>query len=146
MKNFHLVQEHFSKMRCTHCDALFQANGILLLREEQDYWIVRVTCSTCSQLAGIALVGIEPSAGGAPATPQQNLPALPAPTRPRRPVSQTSQLTTRERQKFQQLGPITSDELIEVHRFLSKLGADWYKHMPARFNAGYRRVSPPPEA
>src|SRR5438445_12665964 len=131
MKNFHLVQEHFSKMRCTHCDAMFLPSGILLLREEQDYWIVRVTCSSCSQLAGIALVGIEPSASGA--TPSQpNLPALPTPTRPRRQVSATGSLTHRERQKFAKMGPITSDELSEVHQFLSGLGTESLRHVPVK--------------
>lgn len=144
MKNFHLVQEHFSKMPCTHCGALFQPAGIMLLREEQDYWIVRVTCAACHQLAGIALVGIEPS-GAAPALHQQNPPALPAPQRTRRALLPAHQLSLRERQKFAKLGPITGDELIEVHQFLSNLGSDWMQHLPMKFHPGFRRYSPPPD-
>lgn len=133
MKNFRLVQEHFSKRRCGQCDSLFLPAGIQLVREEEDYWIVRVTCLSCNQLAGIALVGIEP-AGNAPVAPPKNLPAIPAPEHIRSDLPPATPLTQRERRKFDKLGPITSDELIDLHNFLSGLGSDWMKHLPIAYN------------
>src|SRR5690349_5663134 len=68
MKNFSVVQEHFRKLRCAHCQQSFTPEGVKLLREEKDYWVVRVHCTACQQPAGVAIVGVEyeSSDSGAP--------------------------------------------------------------------------------
>ena len=66
MKNFAVVQEHFRKLRCAHCQQAFTPEGVKLLREEKDYWVVRVHCTSCQQPAGVAIVGVEYESSDAP--------------------------------------------------------------------------------
>jgi RNase P subunit RPR2 len=133
MKNFTVVQEHFRKLRCAHCQHAFTPEGVKLLREEKDYWVVRVHCTACQQPAGVAIVGVEYESGDAPAPERHErepvgagagAPAL-GPSRPRGIFS-----SRREEEKFSKLTPISSDDVINAHDFFSKLGSDWMRHLP----------------
>ncbi|MEB3283914.1 MAG: hypothetical protein VKN33_01325 [Candidatus Sericytochromatia bacterium] len=129
MKNFIVVQEHFRKLRCAHCQQSFTPDGVKLLREEKDYWVVRVHCTACQQPAGVAIVGVEYESGEAP------LPERPS----REAVGAGAALgnrirgvfsSRREEEKFSSMTPISTDDVINAHDFFSSLGSDWMRHLP----------------
>jgi len=124
MNNFKLIQEHFSQLHCAYCDCFFSADGVELLREEEDYWVVRVSCAACNQPAGVAIVGIEYEQPGE--APAKN--AAPATT-----AKPITDLTAKDRKRLSQFSAITSDDVIDAHAFIQNLGADWTRHLPKKF-------------
>lgn len=130
MKNFAVVQEHFRKLRCAHCQQSFTPEGVKLLREEKDYWVVRVHCTACQQPAGVAIVGVEYESSDS---------ASPMPEKIER-ESATATATVnrvrgifssrREEDKFSKLEAISADELLDAHSFIQNLGSDWMRHLP----------------
>jgi hypothetical protein len=84
MKNFTVVQEHFRKLRCAHCQQSFTPDGVKLLREEKDYWVVRVHCTSCQQPAGVAIVGVEYESSDSPAPERHEREAVSAGSAPNR--------------------------------------------------------------
>ena len=130
MKNFSVVQEHFRKLRCAHCQQSFTPDGVKLLREEKDYWVVRVHCTACQQPAGVAIVGVEYDSADAP-----------APEKIERESSATATATgtqrvrgifssRKEEEKFSKMTAINSDDLLNAHQFIANLGSDWMRHLP----------------
>ena len=122
MSNFKLIQEHFSQLHCAYCDCFFAPDGVELLREEEDYWVVRVSCSACQQPAGVAIVGIEYEAPMRPA----EAPKAPA-TKP------ITDLTARDRRRLARYEAISPDDVLDAHAFIQNLGSDWTQHLPKRF-------------
>jgi hypothetical protein len=127
MKNFAVVQEHFRKLRCAHCNESFNPEGVKLLREEKDYWVVRVHCVRCNQPAGVAIVGVEYESVDAPSEPAREFQPMATPPRWRGIFS-----SRREEEHFSKMTPISQDEVIDAHRFVQDLGVDWMKHIPRR--------------
>lgn len=129
MKNFSVVQEHFRKLRCAHCQESFQPEGVKLLREEKDYWVVRVHCVACQQPAGVAIVGVEYEGGETAGAPiersDRETATATAPQRVRGIFS-----SRKEEEKFSKLEPINNDELLDAHNFIANLGSDWMRHLP----------------
>lgn len=128
MKNFAMAQEQFKKMKCAHCQAAFAAEGVKLLREEKDYWVVRVHCLSCNQPAGVAIVGVEYE-GAAPAV-KGGRPA--APEEPQLDRIGAVFNTKKEAEKFDTLQPISTNEVLDAHSFFQNLGSDWMKLLPKR--------------
>lgn len=120
MNNFRLIQEHFSQLRCAYCDSAFTPDGVELLREEEDYWVVRVSCSCCQQPAGVAIVGIEYEETMA----KSEVAA----------VTPSNEMTARDKKRLSKLPPINSDDVLDAHRFFQGLGSDWRRHLPRRFS------------
>jgi hypothetical protein len=130
MKNFTVVQEHFRKLRCAHCQQSFTPEGVKLLREEKDYWVVRVHCTSCQQPAGVAIVGVEYESNDLPAAVGDRIEretVAPAPQKVRGIFS-----SRKEEEKFQQLEAISSDEMLDASSFIRNLGSDWMRHLPNR--------------
>lgn len=127
MKNFSVVQEHFRKLRCAHCNEAFTPDGVKLLREEKDYWVVKVHCTSCNQPAGVAIVGVEyeSSEGGRDKY-------LPAPTSSYNVRSRAIFASKKEEEKFSNLSPISGDEVLDAHKFFNNLGANWMEMLPKR--------------
>ncbi len=130
MKNFTVVQEHFRKLRCAHCQQAFTPEGVKLLREEKDYWVVRVHCTACQQPAGVAIVGVEYETGETPApdrAEREHVGAgVPAPVSRVRGIFSSR----KEEEKFSKLSTISSDDVLNAHDFFNKLGSDWMRHLP----------------
>ncbi len=59
MNNFKLIQEHFTKLDCPICNFSFTQEGIKLIKQENDYWVVKLDCENCNHSPGFAIVGIE---------------------------------------------------------------------------------------
>ncbi|MNK47714.1 hypothetical protein D3C87_665280 [compost metagenome] len=127
MKNFSVVQEHFRKLRCAHCNEAFAPEGVKLLREEKDYWVVRVHCIACNQPAGVAIVGVEYESSDAPAEAREAATAGSTGGRVRGIFS-----SRREEEKFSGLPPISPDEVIDAHNFFHDLGSNWMDLIPKR--------------
>ncbi len=129
MKNFTVVQEHFRKLRCAHCQQSFTPDGVKLLREEKDYWVVRVHCTACQQPAGVAIVGVEYESGDIPAPDRAEREPAVAGGVPQRVRGVFS--SRKEEEKFSKLTAISSDDLLNAHYFINKLGSDWMRHLPS---------------
>ncbi|MEB3197752.1 MAG: hypothetical protein VKP62_11165 [Candidatus Sericytochromatia bacterium] len=131
MKNFTVVQEHFRKLRCAHCQHSFTPEGVKLLREEKDYWVVRVHCTACQQPAGVAIVGVEYEAGEA--TAPERVEREPVGAGAGASLAQRIRgvfSSRREEEKFSSMTPISSDDVLDAHDFFSRLGSDWMRHLP----------------
>lgn len=130
MKNFSVVQEHFRKLRCAHCNEAFTPEGVKLLREEKDYWVVRVHCTACQQPAGVAIVGVEYE------SPEGSTSDLPAPSVSAATANSTRArgifASRREEEKFASMTPISADEVLDASKFIASLGSDWMNHIPKR--------------
>ena len=133
MKNFAVVQEHFRKLRCAHCQQSFTPDGVKLLRAEKDYWVVRVHCTSCQQPAGVAIVGVEyessdvPAAAGEPRGEREMAAPVATGQRVRGIFS-----SRKEEEKFSGFEPISDDDLLNAHDFIKDLGSDWMRHLPSR--------------
>lgn len=128
MKNFAVVQEHFRKLRCAHCQQAFTPEGVKLLREEKDYWVVRVHCTSCQQPAGVAIVGVEYESNEAPAVAGERAEReTVAPQKVRGIFS-----SRKEEEKFSKMDAISPDEMLDASEFIRNLGSDWMRHLPNR--------------
>ncbi|MDB5098674.1 MAG: hypothetical protein JWM80_3095 [Cyanobacteria bacterium RYN_339] len=123
MNNFAAVAEHFRKLRCAFCQQSFTPEGLKLLREEKDYWVVRVTCQACHQPSGVAVVGVDFDNGPAPA-PAKDKPAA------RRIDGIFASVS--EEKRFAELAPINKDEVLDAASFIRNLGSDWMRHLPRK--------------
>lgn len=105
MNNFNLIQEHFTQLHCPNCDLYFTKDSVNLIREEKDYWVVKVCCSNCNHSPGFAIVGIE----------YENQLGDP--------------VAELEKLKFKNQPPITTDDVLNAHEFIQNLGSDWMKYL-----------------
>ena len=121
MNKFTLIQEHFRKLRCSHCQSSFTPDGVKLLREETDYMVVRVHCTSCQEPSGVAVVGLDFDG------PQVTAPRAEKAEKAAGPRGIFS--SRKEEEKFTQLGPITSDEMLDAAEFIRNLGNDWMRHL-----------------
>ena len=130
MKNFSVVQEHFKKLRCAHCNEAFTPDGVKLLREEKDYWVVKVHCTACNQPAGVAIVGVEYES--VEAQDGRDRGELPAPAQGYNTRSRSIFSSRREEERFAGLPAISPDEVLDAHKFFSDLGSNWADLLPKR--------------
>jgi hypothetical protein len=126
MNNFAAVAEHFRKLRCAFCQQAFTPEGLKLLREEKDYWVVRVHCTACDQPSGVAIVGVDFDGSEPTAAPRGERAQKAEKTERVRGIFSSR----KEEEKFGKLGPITSDELLDAVRAIKDLGADWMRQLP----------------
>ena len=103
------IDKLFSNLCCSSCGADFTANSIKILREEDDFSVLQIVCSKCEKSFGIAFLG------------ENNL------------AVKTNKAINSEDLAFElQDGPdaVGYDDVINAHRFIKNLGADWQKHLP----------------
>ena len=113
MNNFKLIQEHFTQLHCPNCDCSFTQESVKLIREEKDYWVVKVSCSNCNHSPGFAIVGIEYE------EIEGNMDLL---------LNNTKSLSDVEANQ-NNLPPISIDDVIDAHKFIRNLGSDWAKYI-----------------
>ena len=130
MKNFAVVQEHFRKLRCAHCQQSFTPEGVKLLREEKDYWVVRVHCTACQQPAGVAIVGVEYESNDLPVPADRSEREATVAAAPQKVRGVFS--SRKEEEKFSKMDAISSDEMLDATEFIRNLGSDWMRHLPNR--------------
>jgi hypothetical protein len=110
-EGFQAIQEYFQQKSCRYCANQFSADGIKLLREEPGVFVVRITCRSCGQPLGVAIVG---------AAHAQNK------RRPELPVD----WTRKDANRLGHLPPISFDDVLAAHQFFVSLDAGWQKHLP----------------
>ena len=93
----------FTNMVCSCCDTQFTPDCIEIIRVEDNIAVVKIVCQNCHKNYGIAIIGIEESAQNDTFEDYVQIPDLP---------------------------PITTDDVIEAHNFINKLGNDWSKYIP----------------
>ncbi len=121
MPDFTAVAEQFRKLRCAHCHEAFTPEAVTPLRQEVDYWVVRVVCTSCNHPSGVAVVGAEPGSEAAPAR---------KPAEPRKAAGIFT--SRREEKRFADLPAISANDVLDASRAIRALGADWARFLPRR--------------
>ena len=103
------VDKLFANMCCSNCGADFTEESISVLREEDEFSVLQITCNKCGKSFGIAFLG---ESGLAVKSSRDEDWALEL-----------------------QNGPdaVSFDDVIDAHRFIKGLGADWKKHLPKEY-------------
>lgn len=114
MDGFKIIQSFFSRMRCSHCQSYLQADGIELIREDEGIYIVDITCMQCDEPMGVAMVGMELE-NTALALPEH---------------LEELELTPWDKERFALTDPVSTDDVVDAHRFFTRLGPDWQKYLP----------------
>lgn len=113
---FQAIQEYFQQKVCRFCSRQFAQEGIELLRQEPGVLVVRVTCSSCGNPLGVAIVGTTPKAQTNGGKSSQSF----------------GEWTKKDKNRLGKLPKITYDDVLEAHQFFQNLGSDWTKHLPCQ--------------
>jgi len=108
---FQAIQEYFQQKSCRFCSKPFREDGIELLRQEPGVLVVRVTCNSCGNPLGVAIVGTSPR-------------------RERCKPKNFGEWTKRDKERLSDKPKITYDDVLCAHEFFGTLGSDWAKHIP----------------
>ena len=106
------IDKLFANLCCSACGADFTSDSIKVLREEDDFSVLQIVCSKCEKSFGIAFLG------------ENNLA-----------VKSKHRLRDEDIALELQDGPdaVNCDDVINAHRFIKNLGADWKKHLPKNY-------------
>lgn len=103
------INKLFSNLCCSECGADFTEESINVLREEDEFSVLQIVCSKCAKSFGIAFLG---ESGLAVKGARDSDLAFELQDGP---------------------GPVSVDDVIDAHKFIKKLGADWKKHLPKEY-------------
>ncbi|MBQ2645686.1 hypothetical protein IJG14_08970 [bacterium] len=103
------INKLFSDLCCSNCGHDFNEDSVYILREEEGLFVLQVICQECQKSFGIAILGMESIAVK---EKDENKLALEIKELPM---------------------PISSDDVIDAHRFIKKLDKDWQKYIPDKF-------------
>ena len=110
MDSFENVVNFFCNMHCAKCYQTFTPDGIELISQETNFYVVKITCTSCGLSAGIAIVAIRSSC-----EKDQD--------------DEQFEKSVWELVNDQKLPPINYNDVIDAHNFFSNLGSDWSKHI-----------------
>ncbi len=100
------VQKLFANLCCSNCRADFTEDSIKILREEDEFSVLQIVCNKCGKSFGIAFLG----------------------------ESGVALKGCRDEDYALELqdGPdaVSVDDVLNAHKFIKNLGADWKKHLP----------------
>ena len=117
---FDIIKEYFSHLTCEYCKINFDPKDIELLQENENFWVVSINCSVCQKTVGIAVIGIEN--GNKISSKIERIAH----------GNRETDLTESEKEKFDQLPPISHDEILNFHNFLKCAGTDWHKYLNSK--------------
>lgn len=103
------IQKLFADLCCSNCGHDFDENSVFILREEEGLFVLQVVCPNCQKSFGVAILG---AASIAFKEKDDEKLALQIKDLPE---------------------PISSDDVIDAHRFIKKLDKDWQKYIPDKF-------------
>lgn len=109
------VRKFFQTQHCPLCGSPFQPEGVQMEDRQEALLVVKISCLSCEQQVGIALVRLGEISFISP------------------------ELTPSEEKKFAMMGPITDQEVLGAKQFISHLGAGWSRRLPPI------AIDPPPE-
>jgi len=114
MGNFDIIKEFFTNMRCSQCHVFFEKSDIKVLRQDYNYTVVKVVCSSCGKNIGLAILGMDKES-----------------------LKKQIETTEDEYQNedaipfdISEEEPINYDDVIDAHKFFYNLGSDWAKFLP----------------
>ena len=96
------IKKLFSNLCCSYCRNGFDEDSFTIKREEDGLTVVALQCSHCGKNFGLAFLGF-------------------------------SDIDVKDYEPLEvQEGPdpITYDDVMDAHRFIKTLDADWQKHLP----------------
>jgi len=103
------IQKLFSDLCCSNCGHDFDDDSIYILREEEGLFVLQVICPNCQKSFGVAFLGMESIAMK---------------------DKEDSKLPLQIKELPE---PISSDDVIDAHRFIQKLDKDWQKYIPEEY-------------
>lgn len=96
------LERLFDNLCCSQCRNSFDEDSVTIKREEEGLTVVNLTCKHCGKNFGVAFVGF-------------------------------SDIDVKDYEPLEvQEGPdpISYDDVIDAHRFIKSLDADWNKYLP----------------
>ena len=97
---------------CSDCGHDFDEDSVFVLREE-GLFVLQVVCPECQKSFGVAILGMKSIAVKDEEKTDANL------------ALQVKDLPE----------PISSDDVIDAHRFIKKLDKDWQKYIPDEYKS-----------
>lgn len=105
------IQKLFSDLCCSNCGHDFDEESIYILREEEGLFVLQVICPECQKSFGVAILGMESIAVKDKEDDKLALQIKDLPE------------------------PISSDDVIEAHKFFKNLDKDWQKYIPDEYKS-----------
>lgn len=102
-----LIKKLFSNMCCSSCRSDFTEESLKIIRQENDLYVVQLTCQKCGKSFGIALFGHCSLKSG---------------------YTEESDDLVLEIQDGP--APIGIDDVLDAHKFIKNLEEDWQKYIP----------------
>lgn len=128
MDHFAIIQKFFTRMQCPHCGDHLTEDGIELIRQEENYFLVSVDCHHCDTHVGMAMVGVDSIQGGSDSPGEDMLHGGIRRRRSRR--YKDPELTEAELERLADFHPIDYDDVLEAHHFFQNLGRNWMSQLP----------------
>lgn len=100
------IDKMFVNLCCSACGADFTSESVNVIREEEEFSVLQIVCNKCKKSFGIAFLGHSNFAVKNPKVSDLAFELQDGPD------------------------PVSSDDVINAHRFIKGLGADWAKHLP----------------
>lgn len=111
MNTLDQVRELFCQKSCAGCGYRFMPSACSLLSQHIGAFAVRIECTYCHKLLGVAIVT------GRDVGVQKKI------TRP-------DHWTRKDELRLTDKARITYDDVLDAHNFFDSLGADWAKMLP----------------
>lgn len=105
------INKLFTNLCCSNCGHDFDENSIYILREEEGLFVLQVVCPECKKSFGVAILGLESISVKEEELTEEKL-ALEVKNLPK---------------------PISSDDVIDAHKFIKNLDKDWQKYIPDEY-------------
>ena len=100
--NKNKIKKLLKNLCCNHCQNDFEENSINILQEEKNVVVFELKCINCGKDFGISMLSFD-----------------------------DKKINTDEVFELEEYpNPITSNEVIDAHKFIKKLDKDWNKYIP----------------
>lgn len=152
MDSFSLIQQYFTQLACQYCHEHFDPDGIELIREQEGFYVVSVSCNDCGKHNGVAMVRVEAAddsdhdefdhaAGYAGAHgfgasegkmgKSKSFANAIAKGMKRKKAFPDPELTPKEKKRLSHYEPIGYDDVLDAHAFFSNLDGGWMSLIPS---------------
>ena len=97
-----LIKKLMTSLKCTVCGRYYEANAVDVLGHEEDLWFLKASCGSCHTEFLVAAV-----------IQENREPRL------------TNDITAAESVRFEKMGKLTADDVLDMHRFLKDFNGDF---------------------
>jgi MinD superfamily P-loop ATPase len=99
-----LIKKFMTSIKCKTCGQHYEVNDVEILGNQEDLWLLSVSCAVCHTQCLVAAVIKE-----------------------ERVINAITDLTESELDKFRKMGKLTADEMLDMHNFLKSFDGDFYR-------------------